>query len=255
MYITKEMIESFLQDVKKLADSCNASYDRIQVCPWADSTGVRISISSGNGYTQEQSYRLAKNFECSWDRESKYILDKHSDFLKEDKNLRQVGVAGEGEYPEDYGMWVTFYFCFGSKVSKSADGYALKFYRLKKELFAFLKKVLKDNSYLIEDKGDVCDIGGYFQYEYATGKVKITNRVNLYSDEKKYLKSLIQKLLLCLSGIGAPMHSVIINAYSSYTDYLYFYSIGEECILWTDFWRDNGYSDPIEKGVNYFNKK
>lgn len=233
MYITKDLIKSFSKDVKATAKDCKSFHGDLYVDVRPSTTGVTVVISSSNGYSKSDAHTMAQNFVKRW--ENIFVFERHSNFLKEDVCRRFASYSGEGEYEEDYGMEVQFYFDFAENVCRSNEGYAVQYYKIKKELFTFLKELVNDDTYLIEDKGSFCDIGDYFRYDYEKGEISVIGRVHLFAVEMEQLQGLINRLLVCLSNIGAPVHSVIIDRFIPYFQkYLYFCSTGEECTLWND---------------------
>lgn len=227
--ITEKLLKSFLKDVRDICDDCKTargSYTHTE----PSNNGIFISLSSSNGYTYEESEILAKKSEKSW-KLYKSLLSKYNGYINEDEKKRYAMVSGEGEYGCDYGMELQLYFNFGDKILKY-DG--TEYFEANFKLYTFLRKLTNDTWFPIKDKGDVCSIGKYFEYNYATGEIIPIDRVNPYPDEVKELSKLVKDLLVCVSDMPVPINTVWVNGNKPYSSFIYFYAIGDECVLWHD---------------------
>lgn len=238
MYITEKLLKSFLKDVSDTLEACSASRGSC-VGRYCSNKGIDVSLFGSNGYTVKEADILAKKAEKSW-LSYRSLLAKYKGYFEEDENRRSARVGGEGEYDCDYAMELQVYFNFGDKLTKY-DG--TKYFKIREILYRHLREYTKDTRFLIQDKGSFCTIGDYFKYDYTLGTVTPIGRVVPSRFELDQISITTWELLRCLSDMPFPINSVWIDGRTPNYKDLYFYSVGKECILWSDieksgiFWR------------------
>ena len=118
-------------------------------------------------------------------------------------------------------------------------------------LLSYVNKITGESSIVLTDNGEDSRVGGYFKYNYNTGEVSRTGRLCIDSNESKEIPKRVLNFLKVLASFGVPLKSITVSSGNCRRRVHYFYSIGDECLLWADFFSDKGiYSRKI--GI-YFN--
>lgn len=239
--LDEDLLKSFIQDVKEAVryydESPRAKHFRIE----PNNAGLVMTVvwDRWDEFSEDVAERIGKRFCSLWGIAWSTSARKYAGIF-EQASISYIPCMVDREDDRDryFSPNVRIEFKFGSGLLSYNTEECYR--KCSESLLTYINKITGESSIVITDNGEDCSVGNYFKYSYTTGKISRTGRLCVDSKESKEISKLVSNLLNSLSSFGVPLKSITVSGRNCRVRTHYFYAIGYECLLWSDFCADKG---------------